>query len=113
MATHRRSGRFAGLAAISGPLVVAGIVGAGPARADAASYLSDLHNAGIRDVGGDSALLQTGQKLCVQLSYGVTSDQLTALAVQRSDAREAARGLTPLQASELVNYAIADLCPNY
>ncbi len=113
MATHRRSGRFVGLAAISGPLVVAGLVGAGPARADAASYLSDLHNAGIRDVGGDSALLQTGQKLCVQVSYGVTSAQLAALAVQRSDSREGARGLTSVQASELVNYAIADLCPNY
>jgi hypothetical protein len=33
--------------------------------------------------------------------------------VQRSDAREGAHGLTPLQASELINYAIADLCPNY
>jgi hypothetical protein len=93
--------------------MVAGIVGAGPARADATSYLGDLHNAGIRDVGGEPALLQTGQKLCVQVSYGATSDQLTALAVQRSDSREGARGLTPLQASELVNYAIADLCPNY
>jgi Protein of unknown function (DUF732) len=89
MVAHRRSGRFVGLAAIGCPLVVAGIVGAGP------------------------ALLQTGQKLCVQVSYGVTSDQLTALAVQRSDSREGASGLTPLQASELVNYAIADLCPNH
>jgi hypothetical protein len=113
MAAHRCSGRFVSLAVISAPLVVPGIVGAGPARADATSYLSDLHHAGIRDVGGDPALLQTGQKLCVQVSYGVTSDQLTALAVQRSDAREGARGLTPVQASELVNYAIADLCPNY
>jgi hypothetical protein len=93
--------------------VVTGIVGAGPARADATTYLSDLHNAGIRDIGGDPALLQTGQKLCVQISYGATSDQLTALAVQRSDAREGAHALSPLQASELVNYAIADLCPNY
>ena len=47
MAAHRRSGRFVGLAAIGGPIVVAGIVGAGPARADATSYLSDLHHAGI------------------------------------------------------------------
>jgi Protein of unknown function (DUF732) len=113
MAAHRRSGRFVGLAAISGPLVVAAIVGAGPARADAASYLNDMHKAGIQEVGGDPALLDTGRKLCVQIGYGVTSDQLTALAVQHSDAAQGARGLTPVQASELVNYAIADLCPNY
>jgi hypothetical protein len=113
MAAHRRSGRFVGLAVISAPLVVAGIVGAGPARADATSYLSDLHHAGIRDVGGDPALLQTGQRLCIEIGYGASTGQLTALAVQRSDAREGASGLTPQQANELVDYAIADLCPNY
>ena len=48
MAVQRRYGRCMGLAVISGPLVVAGIVGAGPAKADAASYLSHLHNVRIQ-----------------------------------------------------------------
>ena len=113
MATQRRYGRFMALAVISGPLLVAGIVWAGPACADAASYLRDLRTAGIREVGGDSALLDTGRKLCVQVSYGVTSEQLKALALQRSDAEQGPGGLTQQQADELVNYAIADLCPNY
>jgi Protein of unknown function (DUF732) len=113
MAVQRRYGRFMGLAVIGGPLLLSGIAWAGPARADTTSYLQDLHNAGIQEVNGDAALLQTGQRLCVQVGYGATSEQLKALALQRSDARQGARGLTPQQANELVNYAIADLCPNY
>src|ERR1700745_1481298 len=101
------------LAVIGGPLLLSGIACAGPARADTTSYLQDLHNAGIQEVNGDAALLQTGQRLCVQVGYGATSEQLKALALQRSDARQGARGLTLQQANELVNYAIADLCPNY
>jgi hypothetical protein len=113
MATQRRYRRFIGLAVTGGALVVAGTVWAGPAQADANTYLSDLHSAGIQDVGGDSALLQTGQKLCVQLSYGVSTNQLVSLALQRSDAQQGARGLTPQKANELVDYARGDLCPNY
>jgi len=33
--------------------------------------------------------------------------------VQRSDAEQGTRALTPQQAEELVEYAIADLCPSY
>ena len=114
MATQiRRYCRFMGLAVMGSPLVVAGTVWAGPAQADSNTYLSDLHNAGIQAVGGDAALLQTGQKLCVQLGYGASSQQLVSLALQRSDARQGARGLTPEKANALVDYAIADLCPNY
>jgi hypothetical protein len=113
MVAQKRYLRFMGLAAIGGPLVVAGIAWAGPAGADSGSYLTHLHAVGIQDVGGDPALLQTGQKLCTQVGYGATSQQLVNLAVQRSDAREGAHGLTPEQATELVDYAIADLCPNY
>ncbi len=113
MAVQRRSGRCMGLAVMSVPLVVAGIVGAGPARADAASYLSHVHNVRIQEVGGDSALLDTGQKMCVELADGASPDQLTALALQRSNAREGARALTPVQAEALVDYAIVDLCPKY
>jgi len=113
MAALKRYGRFMGLAVMSGPLLFAGIVWAGPARADANSYLSDVRNAGIREVGGDPALLQTGQRLCLEIGYGASTGQLEALAVQRSDAEQGTRALTPQQAEELVEYAIADLCPSY
>jgi Protein of unknown function (DUF732) len=113
MATHR-CGRFMGFAMIGSPLMVAGITWASPATADAASYLKDLHNAGIQDVnGGDAALLLTGQKLCTQIGYGVPPGQLKAMALQRSDAKLGANGLTPQQANAVVNYAIVDLCPDY
>ncbi|WP_442932035.1 DUF732 domain-containing protein [Mycobacterium sp. 050134] len=62
---------------------------------------------------GDAALLRVGQKLCQQVSYyGATPDQLESLALQRSDTRLGARGLTAQQADDLVGYAIADLCPS-
>jgi Protein of unknown function (DUF732) len=113
MAAHRRSGRFLGLAAIGGPLLVAGVFCAGPAQADAASYLNDLHNAGIRDFdGGDAALLLTGQRLCQQLSYGVPPGQLQAMALQKSDTDLGPNGLNPAQADLLVYWAQQDLCPS-
>ncbi len=118
MTAQTRSGRFLGrftrLAVAAGPLLVAGLAWACPAQADAASYLKDLHNAGIHDVdGGDPALLEVGRKLCTQVSYGVSPATLKTMALQSSDAQLGANGLTPAQANELVNYAVADLCPNY
>lgn len=110
MAAQRR---FMGLAVLSSPLLIAGVVCAGPAQADAASYLNDLHNAGIREfAGGDAALLQTGQRLCQQLSYGVPPAQLQGLALQTSDTDLGPNGLNPQQADQLVYYAQADLCPS-
>ena len=113
MAAQRRYRRFMGLALTSGPLLVAGVVWASPAQADAPSYLNDMHNVGIHDVGGDAALLQVGQKLCGEIWYGYPPDELATMALQRSDTIRGARGLTPQQASEFVYYAKADLCPNY
>ena len=111
MATRKRWGRLTGTALVGTAFLTAGVV-AGPALADDTSYLSDLHNAGIHDVGGgDAALLVTGWKLCTQLSYGATPVQLTDLALQRSDSDLGAKGLTPEQASALIGYAQADLCP--
>jgi hypothetical protein len=112
MAAQRRSGRFVSLAAITGPLVVAGVIWAGPAQADAISFLNDMHSAGIQDFGGgDAALLLAGQRICQQISYGAPPAQLQGLALQRSDTDLGPNGLTPQQADLLVNYAIADLCP--
>ncbi len=114
MTAQTRKGQSMRLAAVGGPLLIAGIAWAGLAQADATSYLRDLHNAGIHDVdGGDPALLQVGQKLCTQVSYGVSPATLKTMALQRSDSTLGADGLTEAQANELVNYAIADLCPEY
>lgn len=112
MAGYKRSGRFVGLALTSGPLLVAGCLWAGPAQADANSYLNDVHNLGIHDTqGGDAALLAAGQGLCQELWAGANASQLKAMALQRSDAHNASKGLTPEQASDLVDIAYADLCP--
>jgi len=112
MAAHQRYGRLVCTALVGGPLLIAGIVLAGPAQADAVSYLSDLHNAGIQDVdGGDAMLLQTGSRICTQLSYGATPVQLRNLALQRSDTDLGPNGLTVQQADDLINYARIDLCP--
>ena len=114
MAAQRRPRRFMGLALTSGPLLVAGVVWASPAQADAASYLNDMHNVGIQDFdGGDAALLQVGQKLCDEIWYGYPPDELATMALQRSDTVRGADGINPQQANELVYYAKADLCPNY
>jgi Protein of unknown function (DUF732) len=113
MAGQRRYRRFMGLALTSGPLLVAGVVWASPAQADAGSYLNDLHGVGIHDFDGDAALLQVGRKLCDETWYGYGPDELADMALQRSDAIRGAHGLTPQQANELVYYAKADLCPNY
>ena len=113
MTAHRRCRRFMGLALTSGPLLVAGVVWASPAQADAASYLNDMHNVGIQDFdGGNAALLQVGQKLCNDIWDGDPPAELAAVALQRSDTVRGADGLTPQQADEVVYYAKADLCPN-
>ena len=114
MALQRRCLRFMGLALISGPLLVAGIIWASPAQADAASYLNDTHNVGIQDFdGGDAALLQVGHELCNEMWVGDSPGELAAMALKRSDTVRSADGMTPTQADELVYYAKADLCPNF
>jgi hypothetical protein len=86
MAAQRRCRRLMGLALTSGPLLVAAVVWASPAQADAASYLNDMHNVGIQDFdGGDAALLQVGHKLCNEIWDGDPPAELAAMALQRSD----------------------------
>jgi hypothetical protein len=112
MAVPERYGRLLGTALSGASLLVAGVVGAGPAQADDTSFLNHLHSVGIHDVnGGDQALLVTGWKICTQLSYGATPQQLADLALQRSDTDLGAKGLSPQQAADLIGYAQADLCP--
>jgi hypothetical protein len=114
MALQRRCRRFMGLALISGPLLVAGVVWASPAQADAGSYLNDMHHVGIQDFdGGNAALLQVGHELCGEIWAGDSPGELAAMALKRSDTVRSADGITPTQADELVYYAKADLCPNF
>jgi hypothetical protein len=72
-----------------------------------------MHRDGVRAVtGGDAALLQAGLNVCQQLSWGAPESQLEGLALQRSDDRQGAGGLSPQQANDIVGYAERDLCPN-
>ncbi|OBH27759.1 hypothetical protein A5692_23950 [Mycobacterium sp. E342] len=113
MTAHRLCGRLRTTALVGGPLFVAGVMWAGPAQADATSFVNDLHKVGIHAVtGGDEALVQMGLNLCQQLSWGASPSQLEGLAVQRSDSRQGARGLTPQQADDVVGFAVRDLCPD-
>ncbi|MDT5147258.1 MAG: hypothetical protein QOC58_1903 [Mycobacterium sp.] len=109
---HKRYGRFIRTTLLAAPLLAAGVAVAGPAQADDVSYLNNLHGIGIQDVGGgDAALLVTGWKICSQLSYGATPQQLADLALQKSDSDLGAKGLSPQQAADLIGYARQELCP--
>ncbi|MEB4211314.1 DUF732 domain-containing protein [Mycobacterium sp. 94-17] len=112
MAALKRYGRrVLGLALTSGA-VVAGVVWAGPAHADVASFLKDLHGDGIHDVdGGDATLVQVGQEICQQVWAGVDVRELKQTVLQTSDARLGRGGLSPQQASDFVNDSVNDLCP--
>ncbi len=113
MAARRPHGRFLGAALAAGPLLVAGVVWAAPAQADATAFINDLHNAGIHAInGGDEALLQMGLDLCQQLSWGASPQQLEGLALQRSDADQGTGGINGRQAADVVIFALRDLCPN-
>lgn len=81
------------------------------AHADANSFLNDAHNLGIQARGGDAGLLAAGRTLCQQIWAGAPAGQLKADALTRSDAEQGADGLSPQQASDLVDIAVADLCP--
>jgi len=113
MAGRRLCGRFMSTVLVGGPLLVAGVMWAGPAQADASTFVNDLHKAGIRAVsGGDAALVQMGLSVCQQLSWGAPPSQIEGLAVQRSDSRQGANGITPQQADVVVEAALRDLCPD-
>ena len=90
---HRLTTGLIGSALLGGPLL-AGVIWAVPAQADAAGFLNDMHRNGVHAVtGGDAALLQAGLNVCQQLSWGAPESQLEGLALQRSDDRQGAGGL--------------------
>ncbi|OBF06222.1 hypothetical protein A5730_14690 [Mycobacterium sp. ACS4054] len=105
--------RLVNAALVVGPLLIAGVIWASPAQADATTFVNDLHKNGIGAVtGGDQALVQMGLAVCQQLSWGAPPSQLEGLALQRSDSRQGSRGLTPQEADDVVIDAVRDLCPN-
>ena len=113
MTAQRLCGQIMSAALVGGPLLVAGVMWAGPAQADATTFVNDLHKDGIHAVsGGDAALVQMGLNVCQQLAWGAPPSQLEGLALQRSDSRQGAGGITPQQADDVVNDAVRDLCPN-
>lgn len=112
MKGHKRCDRLASVALTSGPLLVAGCLWSAPAQADTNSFLNDAHNLGIHDArGGDAGLVAAGQRICQQLWAGANAADLKARALARSDANHGSEGLSPQQASALVDVAYADLCP--
>lgn len=112
MAAPKLYRRLMSTALVGSPLLISGVVWANPAQADEASFLDDMHNAGIHAVnGGDAALLQTGWKICQQIGYGAPLTELRNLALQRSDGSPGSNGLTVPQANDLVDFALFDLCP--
>src|SRR5689334_8549408 len=111
MAPVRLTTGFIGSALLGGPLL-ASLIWAGPAQADATTFLNDMHRDGVHAVtGGDGALLQAGLNVCQQLAWGAPESQLVGLALQRSDERQGTGGLSPQQANDIVGYAERDLCP--
>lgn len=113
MAIQRLCDRIMSTTLAVGPLLVAGVMWASPAQADATTFINDLHRQGIRAVtGGDAALVQMGLNVCQQLSWGAPPSQLEGLALQRSDTQQGAHGITPQQADDVVIDAVRDLCPN-
>lgn len=112
MAAPKLYGKFVRAALAGGPLLIAGVVCAGPARADEASFLGHLHAIGIQDFeGGDPALVQTGWKICNQIAWGAPPQELQSLALQKSAQDLGPKGMSPRQADALVDYALVDLCP--
>jgi len=111
MAAPTRYGRIMRIALLGGSIIATEVVAAGTAQADETSFLMDLHNIGISDVEGDAALLNTGWKICTELSYGASPQELADLALQRSETTLGGKALSPDQAADLVAYAEEDLCP--
>ena len=111
----RRPARRRAASARSSPgdRLFAQLIHRGPAQADATTFVNDLRKNGIHAVsGGDAALVQMGVNVCQQPSWGAPPSQLEGLALQRSDSRQGAGGITSQQADDVLIDAVRDLRPN-
>lgn len=95
-----------GVVAIGGMLGAASLlIGVGIARADSSDFLADVHDRGINNVYGDSALLQQGMTVCQNLDVGATP----SYAAQNMYVHNP--GLTAYESGAFVGIAVNDLCP--
>jgi len=111
MARQRLYGRL-GAAVVGVPVLVAGVALAAPAYADEATYVNDMHNAGIASADGDSGLLSTGKQVCDLIHSGTSPADVKAKLVYNSNSSQGSSGITADQANAIVNYAMVDLCPS-
>lgn len=112
MALRIRGICVTGMTPIFGTLLAAGVVAAIPAKADTTRYLNDVENAGISSETGDSGILRTGYQICDLISSGLSPKEVEAQIVYNSDSNEGSNGVDPQEANQLVNFAVADLCPS-
>lgn len=90
-------------------LMAAGLALAPPARADDVElYLEVLHERGITHNQGDGTLVQVGQQICDQISYG-----RTPMSVAAELYRETPASISVEDAGYIVGAAIGGLCPEY
>jgi uncharacterized protein DUF732 len=109
MARGTGDARVLGAALTAGILGLSGLVGAAPARADTASYLSKVHNEGVNVPGGDLELNEWGWEVCALLARGVAPDKVRDQAVYNSGSHPQ-YGMSDEQADAIMNFAITDLC---
>ena len=111
MAAERLSGRLIRAALVGVPLLIAGVVCAGPARRRGflSHPLAQHRHPGPRwrRPGAGADRLEDLE----QLTWGAPPQQLQSLALQSSVQDLGPRGLTPRQADALIDYALVDLCP--
>jgi hypothetical protein len=91
-------------------VVVASLAFTAPAHADETSFINNLHNIGLVDDGGESAMLNMGYKICDMLRDGVPPQELASRILYNSDKSQGDDAIGSTEADEVVAYAKADLC---
>jgi hypothetical protein len=109
MTKRKRDARVVGTAAAVGALVWGGLIAAGPAAADTASYLQKLQDAGITTPRGVPELKEWGWEICLLLQQGQDPHRVMEQAVYNSGSRPQ-YGMSIEQAETLMHIALTDLC---
>ena len=109
MMKHDPYRRFFGTALGVGALALTGVVTAGTAVADTASYLQKVSDAGITTPRGAPELKEWGWEICLLLRQGQDPHRVMEHAVYNSGSRPQ-YGMTVEQAETLMHIAVTDLC---
>jgi hypothetical protein len=109
MTKRKRDARVVGTAAAVGALAWGGLIAAGPAAADTASYLQKLQDAGISTPRGAPELKEWGWEICLLFQTGEDPHRVMEQAVYNSGSRPQ-YGMTVEQAETLMHIAVTDLC---